>query len=448
MQVTQIKPILYGPRMKLQIEKAIYGGACLAHQTGGESSGQAVFVPFTLPGELVAANLVEQKDGFGEAALVQVLTPSQNRIQPGCAHFGQCGGCQYQHAAYPAQVKIKEAILRETLERAGLTALPAIEAHSSEPWAYRNRTRLRVAESDATLKVGYNRRGSNQFLAIHECPILAPKLWRAADALLKVAEESSVVARLLGNAAEVEFFSTDDETKLQMTLFVRKQQTGLDELCERMQRLIPELTGAGVSLLPSPGPQRRAQSPRTLGSWGADGLTYRAAHEDYWVGRGGFFQVNRFLLEELVRIVAAERLGAIAWDLYAGVGLFSRALAKRFRQVVAVEAAAKELCGSFKGPGRRAVESTTVEFLRGAVVQRERPELIVVDPPRAGVGAEVCSLLKRLGAQEIVYVSCDPVTLARDLASLVPAAYTIAELHMVDMFPQTFHLETVAVLRK
>jgi 23S rRNA (uracil1939-C5)-methyltransferase len=434
--------------MKLQIEKEVYGGAGLAHQTQGEGAGRAVFVPFTLSGELVEARLLEQKSAFGEASLVQVLSASEDRVQSLCAHFGQCGGCHYQHAAYPAQVQIKVAILRETLERARLTALPAIQTHTGKPWAYRNRTRLRVAELDSVLKVGYNRRGSNEFLAVQECPILAPLLWRTAEALLRVSAEDSTAARWLRGAVEVELFTTGNEKKLQMTVFVRKEQAGLSEFCERMQALVPELTGAYTSLLPSARPQRRARSPRQLEGWGAEGLSYHAAGEDYWVGHGGFFQVNRFLVDELVRIVTTGRRGVIAWDLYAGVGLFSRALAGAFQQIVAVEAAANDLSKSLRGPGTRAVEATTLEFLRGAVVQRERPELIVMDPPRAGVGAEVCALLARVSAPEIVFVSCDPVTLGRDLKSLVEAGYHLAHLHMVDMFPQTFHLETVAVLRK
>ncbi len=433
--------------MKLQIEKPVYGGAGLAHQTEGEGAGKAVFVPFTLPGELVEARLLEQKNAFGEASLLQVLTASGDRVPPRCAHFGQCGGCHYQHAAYPAQVQMKAAILQETLERAGLTALPAIKTHTGEPWAYRNRTRLRIAELEATLRVGYNRRGSNEFLAVHECPISAPLVWRAAEALLQVAAESSTTGRLLRAAVEVEFFTTGDEEKLQMTLFVPKAQVGFAALCERMRELVPELAGANISLLPSE-PQRRARSPRPLENWGADGLTYAVAGEGYWISRGGFFQINRFLVDELVRIVTAGRRGTVAWDLYAGAGLFSRALARAFQQVVAVEAAANDLSRSFKGPGRRAVETTTVEFLRSAVVQRERPDLIVMDPPRAGVGAEVCALLARISSPEIVYISCDPVTLARDLKLLVAVGYNVVEIHMVDMFPQTFHLETVIILRR
>ncbi len=433
--------------MKLQIEKPVYGGAGLAHQTEGEGAGKAVFVPFTLPGELVEARLLEQKNAFGEASLLQVLTASGDRVPPRCAHFGQCGGCHYQHAMYPAQVQMKVAILQETLERAGLTALPAIQTHTGEPWAYRNRARLRIAEMEATLRVGYNRRGSNEFLAVHECPISAPLVWRAAEALLQVAAESSTIRRLVRAAVEVEFFTTGDEEKLQMTLFVPKAQVGFAALCERMRELVPELAGADISLLPSE-PQRRARSPRPLENWGADGLTYAVAGEGYWISRGGFFQINRFLVDELVRIVTAGRRGTVAWDLYAGAGLFSRALARAFQQVVAVEAAANDLSRSFKGPGRRAVETTTVEFLRSAVVQRERPDLIVMDPPRAGVGAEVCALLARISSPEIVYISCDPVTLARDLKLLVAVGYNVVEIHMVDMFPQTFHLETVIILRR
>ncbi len=408
--------------MKLQIERAVYGGAGLAHETEGEGAGKAVFVPFTLPGEIVEARLLELKNGFAVASLLQVLTASEDRVPPRCDHFGQCGGCQYQHAAYPM--------------------------HTGEPWAYRNRTRLRVAALEKTLRVGYSGRGSNEFFAIHECPISAPLIWRAAEALLQIAAESSTIARLLRDAVEVEFFITGDEKKLQMTVFMQKVHPGLDALCERMQDLVPELAGAETSLVPSSETKRRVQKPRTLQSWGASGLNYPVAGENYWISRGGFFQINRFLVDELVGIVTAGRRGAVAWDLYAGVGLFSRVLARAFQQVVAVEAAANDLSRSFKGPGKRAVEITTVEFLRSAVVQRERPNLIVMDPPRAGVGAEDCALLARIAPPEIVYVSCDPVTLARDLKMLAAAGYNVVEIHMVDMFPQTFHLETVVILRR
>jgi 23S rRNA (uracil1939-C5)-methyltransferase len=433
--------------MRLQIEKGVYGGAGLAHQTEGEGAGRAVFVPFTLPGEIVEAELRGEKEGFGEAALTQIVEPSPDRVAPGCEHFGECGGCQYQHANYTAQVRIKAEILRETLQRAGLDALPEIQIHSAAPWGYRNRTQLRAAVQDGILRVGYTRRGTNEFLAIQECPILAPLLWRVAAALVQLATENSAAGGWARDVREMELFTDADEQKLQMSLFVPKDRTGFNGFCERIKELVPELAGVGLSLL-SQGTQRRTQKPRQLQSWGMDGLNYLAAEESYWVSRSGFFQVNRFLLDELVEVVTKGRKGRLAWDLYAGVGLFSRVLAREFQQVVAVEAAGSDLAKSFKGAGRRAVESTTVEFLRGAVVQRDRPDLIVMDPPRVGVGAEVSALLSKVSAQEMVYVSCDPVTLARDLKSMVESGYRLVELHMIDLFPQTFHLETVVVLRR
>lgn len=430
--------------MKLRIEKVVYGGAGLAHLAEGEAAGKAVFVPFTLPEELVEATATESKGGVVNAELVQVIEASSDRVKPECAHFGVCGGCHYQHAKYKAQLEIKMEILQETLERVGLTELPEVQVHAGEPWGYRNRIRLRVAKVDGVLRVGYLRRGSNDFLPIAMCPIAAPLLWRAAEALLKLAETSDA-ARWMEKITEVEFFTTQNESALQMSLFTQQRVAGFDAFCERLRELLPELVGAGVSMLRAEG-SRRAERPRVIAAWGAEGLSYAAAGEKYWVSRGGFFQVNRSLVEELVRIVTAGRRGTLAWDLYAGVGLFSRALKTSFDEVVAVEAAADDLAKTFKGDGRRAVAATTVEFLRGAVVQRERPELVVMDPPRAGVGAEVCALLGRVAAKEIVYASCDPMTLARDLKALVDFGYRINELHMVDMFPQTFHQETVVVL--
>jgi 23S rRNA (uracil1939-C5)-methyltransferase len=440
--------------MRLQIEKVVYGGAGLGYQGEGVDAGKAVFVPFTLPGEEVEATLSANKSGYGEASLVQVIEASSERVAARCRHYGECGGCQLQHAAYRAQVQMKTDILRETLERAGLSSLPEVQVHTGEPWGYRNRIRLRVGVVEGAIRLGYNRRGGNDFLPIQECSIAASLLWHAASTLLWLAESDTVVERWMRGAVEVEFFSNADESKLQITVFVRKAlSAGFDDLCERLKMLVPELVGAGVSILAKEAAQKRRRDERPAAGvrWGADGLPYTAAGTDYWVSRGGFFQVNRFLVDEMVQVVVDGRRGRLAWDLYAGVGLFSRALARRFERIVAVEGdeiAAADLGRTLKGEGMRAVRASTVEFLRDAVVQRERPELVVMDPPRAGVGAEVCSLLKRLKTKEMVYVSCDPVTLSRDLKLMVDSGYRINELHLVDMFPQTFHLETVAMLTR
>jgi len=440
--------------MKLQIERVVYGGAGLAHQSEGAEAGKAVFVPFTLPGERVEAKLLAEKSSFGEAEVVQVIEASPDRTAPGCAHFGSCGGCQLQHAVYRAQLRIKAETLRETLERAGLAEMPEIEVHASEPWRYRNRIRLRVATVDGKIRLGYNRRGGHEFLPIRECLIAAPILWRAAEALRKLGESDAAADKWMRAAVEVELFANGDGTSLLMTVLVRKALSGgFNEFCERLKRKLPELTGAGVSMLAPESAQkrRRVERPAAGAQWGAAGLHYGAAGTEYWVSRGGFFQVNRFLLDEMVRVVTGGRAGRLAWDLYAGVGLFSRALTKTFEQVVAVEGseiAAADLAGAAKGTALRTVRAATVDFLRDAVIQRERPELIVMDPPRVGVGAEISALLARLKPAELVYVSCDPVTLSRDLRAMVDSGYTLVELHLMDMFPQTFHVETVVVLRR
>ncbi|HMF54672.1 MAG TPA: 23S rRNA (uracil(1939)-C(5))-methyltransferase RlmD [Edaphobacter sp.] len=430
--------------MKLLIEKIVYGGNGLAHIQEGADAGGAVFVPFTLPGEQIEAEVTEERGSFYEAGLARVITPSPNRVVPRCVHFGVCGGCHLQHASYSAQLELKRAILQETMERAGLDAVPAIEIHSAEPWGYRNRIRLRVAVVEGDLRVGYLQRGSSQFLPVQMCPIAAPVLWRAAEAFLHLDENFKQWSRA---AEEIELFTNGDEEKVQMTLFVQTQPAkGFAEFCEALRQRLPELAGAGVQVMESSGRGRKSLRVRPGAAWGAAGLNYTVAGETYWVSRRSFFQVNRFLVDELVELTTAGRSGKLAWDLYAGAGLFSRVLAKRFPEVVSVEAAEGDLAVNLRGAGRRNVTATTTEFLRQAALERDRPDLVVMDPPRAGVGAEVCALLVRLKPREIVYVSCDPATLGRDLRAMVDSGYRLNRLHLVDMFPETFHQETVAVL--
>jgi 23S rRNA (uracil1939-C5)-methyltransferase len=430
--------------MRLTIEKIVYGGNGLAYQSSPDSAG-AVFVPLTLPGEVVEARITKQAANFSDAELDGVIQASQSRVRPRCVHFGACGGCQYQHASYATQLELKKEILQETLERAGLDAMPSIEVKAADSWEYRNRIRLRVAEFDGRIRVGYLRRGSAEFLPVQMCPIAAPLLWRAADALIKVTGDAS---SWVSATEEVEFFATPDEKALQMTIFVRREVKDFVGFCETLQKQLPELAGAGVAVIENSGRGRKVQRVRAGSTWGASGVNYIVRDESYWISRGGFFQVNRYVVELLVDLVTKGRSGHLAWDLYAGVGLFSQILARTFDEVIAVEAAAEDLLRSFRGKGRRAIASTTVTFLRQAALERERPELVVVDPPRAGLGSEVCSLLTRIKPGEIVYVSCDPATLGRDLRTMVDSGYKLQNLQMVDMFPQTFHQETVAVLRR
>jgi 23S rRNA (uracil1939-C5)-methyltransferase len=220
--------------------------------------------------------------------------------------------------------------------------------------------------------------------------------------------------------------------------------------CEALRAQIPELSGAGAEL--DPELNRRVRRRWAGLAWGKAGLHYEAADRSYWVGRGAFFQVNRFLVDRLVGLVSENLSGALAWDLFAGVGLFTLALAERFSRVVAVEAgdvAARDLRAASKGGAAfEAVQAPTLDFLRARELQRERPDAVVLDPPRAGLGVEASGILARLAVPRLVYVSCDPVTLARDLKILTASAYRMEQLDMIDLFPQTFHLETVVHLSR
>ncbi|WP_263381903.1 23S rRNA (uracil(1939)-C(5))-methyltransferase RlmD [Granulicella arctica] len=415
--------------MNIQIDTMIYGGA----GTAPLPDGTTIAVPFTLPGEHVTIN--------GHNEVSAILEASPDRVPAPCPHFGPCGGCQYQHATYPAQTRIKQTILHKTLATTGLTNLPETVIHTAEPWGYRNRIRLRVAIVDGTLRIGYNRRGTYEMLPIVACPISAPLLLRAAEAVLAAAAATQTWDRKLN---EIELFTNSDQSSLQITFFLRTEKAiDLKAFCTQLKFTIPELAGAGITIV---GESGRKDQPGA--NWGAAGLQYRAAGRDYWVTRGNFFQVNRFLVDALIALVTADRTGTLAWDLYAGVGLFSRILTETFTTVVGVETIVGDLANVLKGSTHRAVGSTVLDFLRMAILQRERPDLIVMDPPRAGIGLEACELLGRIQAPQMVYVSCDPVTLARDLKAMVDSGYTIQQLHQVDLFPQTFHMETVVLLTR
>ena len=430
----------------IRILSPVYGGSFT-----NDSSG---IIPYVLPDELIQ-----------QAPHLQILEPSASRVAPACPHFGTCGGCHYQHASYATQLVLKREILTSLLNGAGLRSLPALQTESAEPYAYRNRIRLRIEpDANGQLRAGYSLRASNQFLPITMCPIAARALWQAAEAILHLADTDLLTRRWLTITSELELFTTPDESKLQLHFFLRsaeaakRESSSFSGLCTRLTDAIAksrettishpgklQLTGASATLDPNLNRQsRRAFSGAT---WGSAGLSYPAAGRNYWLPRGAFFQVNRFLIDRLVELVTANQAGPLAWDLYAGVGLFTRALADCFAQVIAVEGAesAAAALATLKPPVI-SVHSSTLDFLRAKVTDRERPSLIVLDPPRAGLGPEAAQLLARVAAPEIVYVSCDPTTLALDLAHLVN--YEVAHMTLIDLFPQTFHIETVTHLRK
>jgi 23S rRNA (uracil1939-C5)-methyltransferase len=440
----------------VDIEKAIYGGAFLARH-----EGKAIFIPLALPGEQAQVRIVEEKKSYAAAEIIRIATPAPERVIPECRHFGACGGCQYQHASYEAQLRFKQSILRETLERGGVRAPDSMTVLAAEPWQYRNRIRLAL---DAAGNPGYRGRRSHRLVPIAECPIAMSLLVRAALAAGEIMRALTPSRR----ATELSLFCDAEGTALLASLSA-PASFSLHDFCRALAERIPQLTGAELAAEDPAGRHPRGDSRTPLAApgkalWGAPSLTYRAAGYSYRVDHGAFFQVNHRLIDALVdRVLGGgdgeDAQGALAWDLFAGVGLFARRLAGRFTRVLAVESApsaAAALAQNLAGTGGEPVYATTLDFLRrvdasrpGKIVPgRIVPDLIIVDPPRAGLEAETTALLARIAAPALTYVSCDPATLARDLRPLLDAGYVISDITLADLFPQTFHIETVVHLRR
>jgi 23S rRNA (uracil1939-C5)-methyltransferase len=436
-QIHQHPPV---PQL-VEIEKPVYGGAFLARL-----EGKAVFVPLTLPGEQARVRITQSKSAYATAEADEILRAAPERIQPACPHFGACGGCHYQHADYASQLAFKQAILRETLLRGGVDAPEEIGVLSGEQWGYRNRIRLAL---DAAGNPGYRGRRSHAVVPLRECPIAAPLLVEAAQAFAEVARGFAPTLR----PTELSLFCNPDETALLLTVFTKSSpKLRFNGFAQALAERIPALIGAELEVEVERGLKLQ---PQPIARWGASSLDYRAAGFDYRVDHGAFFQVNRWLVDSLVESVVAEAQGKLAWDLFAGVGLFARQLAARFDGVVAVESAPAStyaLAANLEGTTSLPISAETLHFLRFQATRcangASTPDLIVLDPPRTGLGAETCALLAQIAAPALVCVSCDPATLARDLRALVASGYRIQSITLADLFPQTFHLETVVQLRR
>ena len=426
---------------KLVIEKLVYGGDGLARVQEPDGRAKTVFVPFVLPGETVEATIAEQKKGFFRAGLERILAASAARVEAACPYYLRCGGCHYQHANYETQLKLKSDILRETLERTARVSFQnEIRLHASPPFAYRNRTRLHV-QTAPEFRIGYFRYASHELLAIKKCPISSPLINQVIAAFWQLGDQ------VPSGLNEIEFFANDRDDQLLLELYISPEadREKLKRLCQMLAEHLPQLAGAS-SFIQSPGKRYLApQEPALL--HGVPAIQYQTRVASYTVSAGSFFQTNRFLPDALVDIVTGDRKGTLALDLYAGVGLFSLALAPHFEEVIAVESApasGRDL--ETNAASNIKISRQTTESFLARAHRTIKPDLIVVDPPRSGLGERVTTLLGKIRTRELVYISCDPATLARDLKALMGYGWELTELNLIDLFPQTFHIETVAVL--
>jgi 23S rRNA (uracil1939-C5)-methyltransferase len=400
--------------MRLTIESLVHGGRGLARAEG------VVFVPFVLPGEVVEAEVVEKRKGFSVARLAAVLELSPRRTEPPCPWFGRCGGCQWQHIEYGAQIEYKQGILAETLRRIGKMEPEFLPALTGAPFGYRRRASFQVGP-DGT--VGFFGAHSHTLVPVERCLLLDAPL-NALLAALPLQRE-----RLRGLKA-VEAASGEEGILLGLYGDPPKRAT-----IEALKAALPGVAGV--------------VHVRSGAFAGARSVTIPHGDTPLTVGAGSFFQANAALNDRLVEAVrnALEPLeGKAVLDAYAGGGNFAFALARRAAGVMAVESAASSVADA--KAARRRLGAGNVKILKAAF-ERARPrkpfDAAVVDPPRAGLSPKGLTVLLELQARRLTYVSCEPATLARDLAALAKR-YRIVSMRLADMFPQTAHIESVAAL--
>jgi len=429
--------------LRLEIEKLVYGGDGLGH-----ADGNTVFVPYVMPGEEARAEIASRKKKLVWAKPLEILKANAARVKPVCPHFGTCGGCHYQHADYESQVKLKLDILRETLSRmGGINWTGEIKAHTAEPLHYRNRAQWAVSNANPRA-LGYYLPESNKIVPIDRCDVLSPALADTFARLQEIARDGS----LPPEALEIEAFVDSADSKIALNVAFKEFLRPVAELTKLFHDTVPALHS--LLLLDQKKNRFELSGPGYLVQE-AGGYQFRVSHLS-------FFQVNRFLVDDLMKTVIAGASGDLALDLYAGVGFFTLPLTKTFQRVVSVDAnlsATRNLRENADTADTSIVSQhvQTEEFLKSVT---EAPDFVVLDPPRAGLGQDSERKLADLGPKEIAYLSCDPPTLARDLAILLqtprkPAdsaptkqRYEITSMQFFDLFPQTFHIETLVRLRR
>lgn len=404
-----------GVSAPLTLQGLVYGGSAL----GRLADGRAVFVPYGLPGDVVRVRLTQARENYALGEIAALEQPGPGRIAARCPHFGECGGCQYQHIGYADQLTAKQAILSEQLTRLGGLSAPAIDVvAAAQPWHYRNHMQFHVA-SDGSL--GLQRAASHRVTRLTTCFLPEPALARVWPRLRVEGEGGERVSLRCGAAGEVLVF------------------------IQGRGRRPPRLTGAPpeVESVVYGGPRG------TVTLRGPGCVRHEVLGRRFRVAAASFFQVHTAQAEALARYVRAlwpAAAGATLLDMYCGVGLFSACLADLAGEMIGIESA-PTACDDFEAnlAGREGVRLVRRSAEKALSFLETRPEVIVADPPRAGLGKKVVEGISRIGARWLVYVSCDPATLARDGRWLTDAGYQLQRVTLFDLFPQTYHIESVTL---
>jgi 23S rRNA (uracil1939-C5)-methyltransferase len=398
-----------------------YGGDAM----GRLADNRAVFIPFGLPGERVSVRLTDEKKNFARGAIVEVLLPSPDRITAKCKHFGECGGCHYQNLSYEKQLIAKTEILLDQLKRIGKIENPTVKpmVASPNPWSYRNHVQFSL---DRDGKLGFQKANSNRVIPITECHMPeAPinEFW-----------------------PQLEF---ETETNIERVSLRAGVDDDLLMVLESESPEAPELEiEAGISIA-------HVYEENTVVIAGNDHIVIRVLDRDFKVSAASFFQVNTAMAEKMVQhllmcLPVSQSTNLL--DVYCGVGLFSAFFASKCKTVIGIESS-ESSCEDFavnldEFDNVELYEGFAEEVLPGLVGQVADLPYVIVDPPRAGLDKQVIDGILNLNPQMIAYVSCDPSTLARDAARLINAGYKLKEVTPFDLFPQTYHIESISIFER
>jgi 23S rRNA (uracil1939-C5)-methyltransferase len=409
--------------MQVQIEKLTFGGAGI-----GRVGGKAIFIRGGIPGEVLEVKITKEKGRYAEAGIEEILRPSSERTLPPCPVFGRCGGCQWQHIAYPSQLRYKEVILKETLERIG--GLKGVEIEpivpSPKEYGYRNRVTLSTWGQKGKRYVGYHEGKSRGRVAIEGCPISSRPIDRAIFRLAK-----SLIGAPRYPLKRIHIASDEGTAYVDLVPVWKNGSKWLSSIRNHL----------GEEILISGGKEEF--------EFNLLGLRFRSAPSV-------FIQANKEVNELLVQTVgewANLRGHERVLDLYCGIGNFSLHVAKNARDVVGVDVNARSVSLANKSAEANSITNAVFDaspselFIEEAVGRGNKFDLIILDPPREGAKG-ILKGISKLSPERIIYVSCNPPTLARDLKVLTELGYRTLKIRPFDMFPQTYHIESVALVSR
>ncbi|MCK8825114.1 23S rRNA (uracil(1939)-C(5))-methyltransferase RlmD [Fuchsiella alkaliacetigena] len=449
------KPVTLGDKVVIELENLAYGGEVV-----GRKDGFAVFVTEGVPGEKVKAQVTQVKNNYARAEIVELLESDSERVEGQCVVNSDCGGCQLQHIDYQAQLKYKQQLVKDALER--IAKLPQVEVKEvigmENPYFYRNKAQFSVTERDEELIAGFYAAGTHQVVDFEDCLIQHQLINRVKREAVQLLADSplSVYDPVTGEGLLKNLvIRVGVCTNQAMLLWVTNERESylLKELSEQLLKRVPELISVHQNI-------NREQTSVVLGAEtillaGEAQITDYIGEVMYRISPESFFQVNTLQAKELYEQILeqADLTGdEVVVDAYCGLGSISLYVAAYCEQVYGIELNFQAIEDARENARLNGIENVqfrggeTSEILPQLISEGVEAEVLIVDPPRKGCHPEVLNSVQELGPAKIIYVSCDPSSLARDLKKLTTLGYQVKEVQPVDMFPQTYHIETVTIL--